>query len=257
MLFVFDIDGTIVSHNKKKNHIPDSALHALSLIKEKGHSILLATGRNYSQSLNIMKILNIHDGVFCDGGAVYVDGKQVFSKTINSEAISSFIRDIEDNDLIAIAQDPVYNYVSHHPNKLEEAQIIDTYVKGISDEKYIVYNIPHAKDFNSLSCFNKHTFEVFDDVEYTKWPLGTSLHPANINKAYGIKKYLEFKHFDDNEIHVFGDNINDIEMFKAFYENSNVLGDANHTVKEFAKHHLNNIDDDGLSIRILEILKEV
>ncbi len=255
MLFVFDIDGTLVSHGNGHSYIPESTIKAINLIKESGHKILLATGRNYSQSIDIMRKFNLSDGVFCDGSVLYIDHALVFSKSLSVHAIESFVLSAEKHKLTIVAQDPMFNYISCNPQCVNENNIINVYMQGLTNKDYIIEDIPTNKEFNNFSCFSNFEFEVFEDVDYTNWPLGTSMQPKGISKAFGIIEYIKRLEIDRKDVHVFGDNINDIDMFNEFYENSNVLGGAKHSVRIMAKHQLDEIDNDGLSNRILEILK--
>lgn len=47
----FDIDGTLVSF--KSHKIPESAIYGLTLAKEKGAGIYIATGRPYGRVFKI------------------------------------------------------------------------------------------------------------------------------------------------------------------------------------------------------------
>ena len=69
--------------------------------------------------------------------------------------------------------------------------------------------------------------------------LGVDLPPPNISKVTGIKEYAS--RFDNPEIYTVGDNVNDIEMIKAF--NGFAVSNAVSEVKKVAKRHCNRIAD--------------
>ena len=62
--FFFDIDGTLKPYGR---HISDTTKNTIRKLKENGHKVFLATGRRYSEIINIMKELEIADAV-CSGG---------------------------------------------------------------------------------------------------------------------------------------------------------------------------------------------
>lgn len=63
----FDIDGTLVSF--KSHKIPESAIYGLTLAKEKGAGIYIATGRPYGLINNIEEIKHLVDGYITANGA--------------------------------------------------------------------------------------------------------------------------------------------------------------------------------------------
>ncbi len=255
MLFVFDIDGTIVSHSKNPSYIPKSTIKAIELIFNSGYKVIVATGRTYTQSKNVMELLGVTDGIFSDGSTIVINNNVVSNEVISKEAYESFINDCKKNNLTALAQDHMYNYLMYSPTDEEAVDIIESYAKGMDNPDYIKNEIPNTLECNLFSCFSQHDFQKFDDISYTAWTKGTSMKPKNVNKASGIKKYIELANISYKQVHVFGDNFNDIEMFQEFYEHSNVLGDAPNEVKEYAKNILNSIDCNGIYNRIINILK--
>ena len=73
----FDIDGTLVSFTNHK--IPESAIYGLTLAKENGADIYIATGRPYGLINNIEEIKHLVDGYITANGAYCFSGKQVIS----------------------------------------------------------------------------------------------------------------------------------------------------------------------------------
>ncbi len=107
-----------------------------------------------------------------------------------------------------------------------------------------------------LRCLLLVLFVVdsLNDADIHKWPVGVSIVPKGVNKAEGIKKYLELTN-SNQEVFVFGDNLNDKEMFEAFYENSYVIGNAKDSVKGYAKNVMKNLEDDGIYWAVANILE--
>lgn len=75
-LFCFDVDGTL-RETGGEHRVPQSTIQALRLLKEKGHKIIVSTGRGYD-SLCRTQILDIadFDGYVVNNGQLVLDGKR-------------------------------------------------------------------------------------------------------------------------------------------------------------------------------------
>lgn len=75
-LFCFDVDGTL-RETGGEHRVPQSTIQALRLLKEKGHKIIVSTGRGYD-SLCRTQILDIadFDGYVVNNGQLVLDSKR-------------------------------------------------------------------------------------------------------------------------------------------------------------------------------------
>lgn len=83
-LFCFDIDGTL--RTTTDHQVPESTIKALNLLREKGHLLLVSTGR----SVDSLKNTHIYDtfafdGYVCNSGQALLD-KDL--KLIHKESLS-------------------------------------------------------------------------------------------------------------------------------------------------------------------------
>ena len=65
-LFCFDIDGTL--RTTTDHQIPESTIKALNLLREKGHLLLVSTGR----SVDSLKNTHIYDTFAFDGYNIFL-----------------------------------------------------------------------------------------------------------------------------------------------------------------------------------------
>ena len=79
----FDIDGTLLS--EKTRRVPDSAKEALKQAREKGHLVLINTGRVYPHLTQIRSQVDA-DGFLCGCGTyLEIQGKKVLHHVIGRE----------------------------------------------------------------------------------------------------------------------------------------------------------------------------
>ena len=78
----------------------------------------------------------------------------------------------------------------------------------------------------------------------------------NISKLSAIKEIAQVYSFSDDEIAVFGDDINDNEML-SWFKNSVAMGNAVPEVKEISTYVTHSNDSDGISYALEHILKVI
>lgn len=122
--------------------------------------------------------------------------------------------------------------------------VIDDNAGGRSDiEKLIYYD--SGVDFSELQ---KNIGDEFYIVGYSFGNLGNTsgeIAARGVNKASGIKEYLDCCGGDINDAFAFGDAENDVEMFKSV--NTGIaMGNACDELKRLASYITADITDDGL-----------
>ena len=73
-LFCFDIDGTL--RTTTDHQVPESTVKALNLLREKGHLLLVSTGR----SVDSLKNTHIYDTFSFDGSILIILGVHLSAK---------------------------------------------------------------------------------------------------------------------------------------------------------------------------------
>lgn len=257
-LFVFDIDNTLISHCTGKSYMPESTRKALKLIKDLGHKAIIATGRTYNTTLHIMKDIDVCDAVICNGSAIVVGNEVVYNKPLRKEALEQFLSNIKEHGFPALAFDShdIYIYDDIKEKELFNQRVNPFVAPMFEGTNHSIKKFAFDRDYNSISIFTKENVNNFEDISTTWYDEGGyELMDADSTKATGITKYIEEHNFNKDDVYVFGDNFNDISMFKEFYENSYVLGNACDEVKNHAKNICDHIDEDGIYNAIVSILK--
>ncbi len=248
-IFFFDIDGTIANQNT----ILESTIKALTLLKEKGHYVFIATGRPEVLIKGILKQFDFDGYVVLNGGACYYNNELVYEHFIDSNKIEDIINEINKND-DAYALLTKTEYVTNNNNN----EIIINYTKHFGLPKqcnnnyYKENNIKaisiHAKDYNYyINKFINLNFYKIND-------LGYEVSTNQYSKATGCLKMKELLNVET--IYTFGDETNDIEMMKCA-DISIAMGNAVDELKEISTHVTKDYLDDGIYHALKNILKVI
>jgi len=131
------------------------------------------------------------------------------------------------------------------------------HIQGLNDTLKVVY-MGEEQPLKQLAEHLKQTFG--DNIEaklspehYTGCWFLTILHPLG-DKAHALKKLSEYLNISLEEVTVFGDNINDIEMFKLA-GTSVAVNNALDRVKAEASIVLPHTNDEDAVARYLERIK--
>lgn len=243
----FDIDGTLVSFNT--HTIPQSTIDALSLLRNKGIKIFIATGRPY------MAIDNLGDLVFdgfitLNGGyCMTSDKKVIYKNSIPSEDIRSLVDYLDKNTtfpcMVVTESRISANYTDS--KVMEILKLIKFMTPPIKDIREII----NEEVFQLIAFFDsqqeKHLMgHVLPGCDSTRWnPLFTDVVAKGNSKQVGIDKILEHYGLDLSDTMSFGDGGNDISMLRHTAI-SVAMGNAADDVKQAASYVTDSVDDDGV-----------
>lgn len=242
----FDIDGTLVSH-AGTSHIPDATREAINLLKACGHIPAIATGRGLFLAKTAAEEFGINYLV-CSGGAqIEVNGEEIYSAWLPDEYIQSFCVTAKKFPEISAAIDdkylyagqafrPFYAYFNSQAgydcikplNELTHAIICYLMLshKNITSEHGIFYSPPEGVKLELMHAF-------------------TEARSKNSSKWDGIKFLMQNQGADINDVIVFGDGPNDIEMLQRA-KIGVAVGRSSESVKNAADYVCEDIDDGGI-----------
>lgn len=264
MKYIFlDIDGTLFS--SRINGVPESALKAVRIAREKGSRIFLCTGRSLAECADYFRF-DTNGFLFGAGAMIYADGKRIYDHPFESsevQKIKDLIRSCGFCWMAEGAAGAYYDedskyyiakyYAGHEVTDPDEARYLcvkhNVYPEMYEDADEKIYKFcayaPYDSDYSRLrnslpdQCalnFSYHSPEMFDCAEITD---------KTINKATGIQRVLEYFHADRSEAVGIGDSENDIPMMHACGIGI-AMGNAMPSVKEQADWVTTDILDDGI-----------
>ncbi|MBC5636523.1 Cof-type HAD-IIB family hydrolase [Ornithinibacillus sp. BX22] len=240
----FDIDGTLLDHDKK---LPRSTKEAIQELQRKGHIVAIATGRGPFMFKNLLNELGINTYVSYNGQYVVVEGEEVYTNSLQMPTLKNLTDQALANGHPVLFMDPdgMNANVPEHPHITE----------SISELKIGLpsYN-PHYYEDNAifqslLFCVEEEEqqyIDAFPEFDFVRWHrLSTDVLPKGGSKAYGIEKVMEKLHIPEENRYAFGDGLNDVEMLTKI-PNSVAMGNGVEEAKNAAKYVTKSVDEDGI-----------
>lgn len=258
-LIATDVDGTLV-----KDSSPEVYPELLDVIKElrkKDIIVCIASGRQCPSIEWMFKDI-AHDLIFIaeNGAHIKCRGTNMHVVPMNREYFEGIVREArETGELEVMANAPDVCLLESKNEKFVEL-IRDGYknkyrlVEDILKEpdeivKVSIWKQPSVRDFGEKKFIPEWKDKVTAVMAGEDW---VDFMDSSVNKGSALKTIQDFFHIKPEETMVFGDNGNDIGMFKAAGE-SYAVENAKDFVKENARHICGSWKEKG----VLKVLKEL
>ncbi|AOG60598.1 HAD superfamily hydrolase [Spiroplasma helicoides] len=259
-VIITDLDGTLLFNNK---YASEEQNEYLINLQKKGIKLMIATGRNWLQTIDVAKTLKIDkffNKVLCDNG-VYLSDVSSFNPILIDFVDSNVVKEIFDKltkDKIAVFLKNFYNEnifltnsfgLEHKFFSRENELIKNNELKFFENVSFMFSHFPID---SKLNIFFKKLKDIYQENISVIWDCDdekTQIHyvVSNISANKGIKsfKFLESLGYKNEEIIFFGDSGNDIPALKL-YKNSVAMGNSLQEVKDAAKYITDNCLDNGI-----------
>lgn len=244
-IIFFDIDGTLLDHDKK---LPQSTKEGIAALKRAGHEVAIATGRAPFTYEDLRKELDIQTYVSYNGQYVVLNGEVIHANSLDSDALEKLTETALQN------RHPVV-YMDHEDMKanVPEHSFINESFGSLKIERVPThdpqYHIGRKMYQSLLFCEEGEELEYeekFKDFDFVRWhPVSVDILPAGGSKAEGIKKVIEKLGYPAERQYAFGDGLNDVEMLTEV-QNSVAMGNGVAEAKVAAKHVTKPVDEDGI-----------
>ncbi len=251
MLFVFDLDGTLLNSKKE---ISESNKNAIQKLYLAGHTIVIATARPpRSIDYKIQKIGVPTENIYYNGAIVKcVDGSS-FSNSIDKNIFKNIFLDIKENDqaaVISIEENDrwfsclcfdfkSFFSVSEYPEIISEIALLQKNPNKILVNSY------------SKSDYLKEKYNTTCNILETDSKTLIQIMDKTASKEKAISEIVKKYKMSSNDIYCFGDDYNDIEMFK-YCKNSVAMGNAISELKSIAMFITDTNDNDGVAKFLIE-----
>ena len=243
--FFFDIDGTLTKAPKDPT-IPDETFRALDELRANGHFVAIATGRAFCMAQFAMASTGIHN-MICDGGHGFcLDGKLVDIMPMDREKSMIICQEALDKKLPFAVVDG---------DSLEYLCPDDQFIKIAGDTLAVMKPTIYPNfDLSKIRNFHKIFFALPEEREveignrhllpYMRYhEKAFVFEPAD--KYQGIVRMMDYLHAPIEDVVVFGDGKNDMDMFKKA-PFSIAMGNAIEPLKEMASYVTDRSDNDGI-----------
>lgn len=264
VLFI-DVDGTLLNYEYK---LPDSALNAVILAKEKGHKIILCTGRSFPEIDDC--VWNCHPDGFIGGNGAYIeyDNEIIYHEVMpynevirvldyfKVHHIEYFVECNEglfaSENFLEAGNKRITTFAYQKGLKEPESQSIEKlfptmqYQKNCyrDDLNKISYTLNNIDDFYQV----KTLFPSFDHFVWgndVSKAVFADIRIKGINKASGLKVIVEHLGISYQDTIAFGD----AKIDKSMLLESNIgvaMGNAPESLKQIADYVSDDVDNDGL-----------
>jgi len=244
--FFFDIDGTIAVGMPR--YVPKSTEKTLNILKEEGHFISIATGRMYSMAVDFCEKFGIKNMVTDGGNGVVIDGKKEV-EALDKNMMDKILDVFDKRDIpwsICVDDERVwYTKDERFPKAMEGVIKIPNYMTTRIDKNLDFRKLDKIyKGFAYLDIETEKRIKELKDVSYTRYHDEYIILEAD-DKSKGIKKIMEKMGIENRDVVVFGDNTNDIKMFRPEWT-SIAMGNSVDSLKKVADYVTTDADKDGI-----------
>jgi hydroxymethylpyrimidine pyrophosphatase-like HAD family hydrolase len=220
--------------------------------------------------------LSLFDGgVYYNGGCTVLDlgvlGIHKAYRTINNNVIKETVMHVHKYDALNIAlqlenEDHAFRFPLEPENyrhwglSADKVLTLDD-TKGLRVVKMLIF---YSDLIDSTALIDKNLVDGLRKLYLRKAHKAqlyltdngklVQIMARNVNKLNSIELIRMYLGLEKNELAVFGDDINDIEMLSA-YENSVAMGNADNYVKSMAKHITLDNNSGGIHHAICNILQ--
>lgn len=256
-MLVLDIDGTLTNSKKEISQVTKDAIRA---IQERGHHVVLASGRPTPGIIPIAKELELEKFggyILSFNGAKVMDCKNkevIFQNTIQPELIESIYQAAVEEKVGVISYDDTSIITASEIDEYieKESKINHMPIKRVDDfVSYINYPINKCLmtgEPSYLATVEERMKARFGDKLsiYRSEPFFLEIMPLNIDKANSLEKLLDALGMSKEQMISCGDGYNDLTMIQ--YAGKGVaMANAQKEVKEAADYITLSNDADGVA----------
>lgn len=246
----FDIDGTLLDN--KTWSIPESALEALEQARRNGHYLFINTGRTFQGLTEVRKQFEF-DGYLCGCGCHLIFRNEVFlEKHVEFERGKQIIAKMNECNVFGAVEaiDTIY-----FPTKKTQIPMLEW-----EKEYYVSHGMGKLADFDEVDFVydklflftdgNSNLDEFFGFVSEDMAVIDRGAGNYEVaQKAYTKGTACDFMmrklNLDMDQIYVFGDSMNDLEMFK-FAKHTIVMEDHAEGLEPYTEFITKKVEEDGI-----------
>ena len=228
--------------------MPESALRALELLRQRGIKLFLATGRA-PKHIGFMRNYFDFDGVIAFNGQYCFDRDGVFfDSPLSSETVEKAFSYMGEKDIAAnfeTADDDLFNRLNDRVREFLRLAKVDGIVPRPDEILSLHSSVYQMSVFVTLDE-ERELMEHLPECRALRWtPTFINVIDKAGGKAVGLSKARERYGIGREEIMAFGDGGNDVDMLD--YAGIGIaMGNGGADAKAAANHVTTDIDRDGV-----------
>ena len=259
-LVALDVDGTILHEDET---LDDAVVEAAGRARDRGHELMLATGRSWRTTEPILRRLGIMpEYAVCANGALIMRRMgDVFDGEGEPEYVRAHVETFDPTEVLLQIREhlPTAKYMVELADgtRRHTAEMIDWDLSqsvevrfeallGQEATRVVVVSPDHEiEDFLRI-VDEMGLRRVSYSVGWTSW---LDVAPAGVNKSTALERVREWLGWPQSRILAVGDGRNDIEMFEwaALEGRAVAMGQAPAEVKAVVKEVTGSVEEQGLA----------
>ncbi|SIS38150.1 Cof-type HAD-IIB family hydrolase [Salimicrobium flavidum] len=250
-LAFFDIDGTLLDHNKE---LSTSTIETITKLQKQGVYCAIATGRAPFMHNRIREKLGISSFISFNGQYVVLEDTPVYKNPLKHEELDSLYKKaIANNHPVIFMNEDTMKATEPGSNRVEKAlqSLRFNYpeVDELYHEKREMYQSLIFCEGDEIESY-RQSHRAFDYIRWHKY--SCDIIPSGGSKSEGIRKLIEAADVDMGNVYAFGDGPNDIEMIRDVGTGI-AMGNAVSEVKAASDYVTDDVSEDGLTKAVYEI----
>lgn len=244
-LIAFDIDGTLLTSQQE---VLASTQEVIETLKAAGHLVTIATGRSLATAKDVIEQVGLSNYLLCNGGYAFLEHQQVHSNPLDKGELKELVN-LANEQQIDLLYQTMHEVKQQGPfiharnAEMQEAfnKNRPSYDFDIEAEEAIYQAILFC-DREEEQLFRGK----FETIRFTRWgDAAMDAVPSNSSKAVTLQLIAEKEGFSPEDMIVFGDGENDIEMVQLAGTGV-VMANATDYVKGYADFVTKSHDDHGI-----------
>jgi hypothetical protein len=260
-LVLSDLDGTLLPPGDLT--VDRNTIDAIDELEASGIKFAVASGRDRNDALSIFggHAECVENVVGSNGQQLYIDGELVEERFIDRSSVEKIIEVLDrwDSAALIVVEDGRRYIYSCTPEVKERVSFIfrDDLVMGapLSWDRFIKIGLP-LKDTDE----NRHRLiaeleAAVPEVSFVMcMPQWYDIMPAGTSKATAITRMLDELGVRPEEVVVFGDSANDVQMFDLV-PNAVAVSNAAPVAKQHARFHIGSVDEGAVPAALRELAR--
>ena len=258
ILVVTDLDGTLL---RKDKSIDSITIETINQYRKRGMKFTFATSRPLEAIKKYIEIMNVDIPLVVSRGSMIVspDAEILYCDEICNELKREIFNSVDIRDIFFHCAEGLVIHRDNKRNVRFKNEVGDLY-KPLDISKVDIFGL-HTSQITVLVNEKIDYVPILRQIaqKYGCKCLCTNdgaiiiLH-NDANKGRGVQRLVEMLNVSEENVIVFGDDINDIEMFSLF-DNSVSMANADEDIRRLTKYVTKSNDENGITYCLKEIYK--